>query len=171
MREDDPFDLFIAATHIRYCYYSETFKILGSTFGMCVLQVRRRRRRRRRRRGGGEDNEVKHTCILHLYLYSCVCIRAHTHTCTHTHTHVRHTHTHTPSLSLSLPLSLSAQDFEALTPNLLARTVETVEGGGVIVILLRTMTSLRQLYTMTMDVHMRYRTETHQDVVGRFNER
>lgn len=42
------------------------------------------------------------------------------------------------------------QDFEALTPNLLARTVETVEGGGLVIILLRTMNSLKQLYTMTM---------------------
>ena len=42
------------------------------------------------------------------------------------------------------------QDFEALTPNLLARTVETVEGGGIAVVLLRSMTSLKQLYTMTM---------------------
>ena len=39
VRQDDPFDLFIAATPIRYCYYAETFKILGSTYGMCVLQV------------------------------------------------------------------------------------------------------------------------------------
>jgi N-acetyltransferase 10 len=100
VREDDPFDLFVSSTDIRYCYYSETHKILGNTFGMCVLQ-----------------------------------------------------------------------DFEALTPNLLARTVETVEGGGLIVILLRTLTSLRQLVTMTMDVHTRFRTESHQDVVGRFNER
>lgn len=44
----------------------------------------------------------------------------------------------------------SFQDFEALTPNLLARTVETVEGGGLVVVLLRTMNSLKQLYTMTM---------------------
>ncbi len=129
---------------------------------------------------------------------------------------------------------LVGQDFEALTPNLLARTVETVEGGGLVVLLLRSVDSLRQLYTMTMvraarlllfsqfsqvrkqqrfqhscqscfqvttpnkpvvakalwgtdhksfevitatgmfspqDVHMRYRTEAHQDVVGRFNER
>ncbi|NXI93775.1 NAT10 acetyltransferase, partial [Psophia crepitans] len=100
VKDDDPFELFIAATNIRYCYYNETHKILGNTFGMCVLQ-----------------------------------------------------------------------DFEALTPNLLARTVETVEGGGIVVILLRTMNSLKQLYTMTMDVHSRYRTEAHQDVVGRFNER
>ena len=42
------------------------------------------------------------------------------------------------------------QDFEALTPNLLARTIETVEGGGLVVLLLKTMSSLRQLYTMTM---------------------
>lgn len=100
IKEDDPFELFVAATNIRYCYYNETHKILGNTYGMCVLQ-----------------------------------------------------------------------DFEALTPNLLARTIETVEGGGMIVILLRTMSSLKQLYTMTMDVHSRYRTEAHQDVVGRFNER
>lgn len=63
------------------------------------------------------------------------------------------------------------QDFEALTPNLLARTVETVEGGGIVAIVLRSMTSLKQLYTLAMDVHARYRTESHQDVVGRFNER
>ncbi|XP_063992726.1 RNA cytidine acetyltransferase [Diachasmimorpha longicaudata] len=63
------------------------------------------------------------------------------------------------------------QDFEALTPNLLARTIETVEGGGVIVLLLQSVNSLKQLYTMSMDVHQRYRTEAHQNVVCRFNER
>lgn len=36
---DDPFSLFMASTNIRYCYYAETHKILGNTFGMCVLQV------------------------------------------------------------------------------------------------------------------------------------
>ena len=97
---ENPFELFVASTNIRYCYYKETQKILGNTYGMCVLQ-----------------------------------------------------------------------DFEALTPNLLARTVETVEGGGIVVILLRSMTSLKQLYTLSMDVHARYRTESHADVVGRFNER
>ena len=63
------------------------------------------------------------------------------------------------------------QDFEALTPNLLARTVETVEGGGIIVLLLSNLESLSQLYTLTMDVHSRFRTESHQNVVARFNER
>ena len=98
--DQDPFEAFISNQHIRYVYYKETEKILGNTYGMCILQ-----------------------------------------------------------------------DFEALTPNLLARTVETVEGGGLVVILLKSMTSLKQLYTMTMDVHSRYRTEAHGDVVARFNER
>lgn len=96
----DPFESFISNQNIRYVYYKETEKILGNTYGMCILQ-----------------------------------------------------------------------DFEALTPNLLARTIETVEGGGIIVILLKTMSSLKQLYTMTMDIHSRYRTEAHGDVVARFNER
>ena len=63
------------------------------------------------------------------------------------------------------------QDFEAISPNLLARTVETVEGGGLIVLLLSDLNSLTQLYTLSMDVHSRLRTQSHQDVVGRFNER
>ncbi|KZS93422.1 DUF699-domain-containing protein [Sistotremastrum niveocremeum HHB9708] len=98
--EQDPFEIFVTVTDIRYTYYKDSHKILGNTFGMCVLQ-----------------------------------------------------------------------DFEAITPNLLARTIETVEGGGMVVLLLRTMTSLKQLYTMTMDVHSRYRTSAHDAVVARFNER
>jgi len=97
---DDPFELFISSTNIRWTYYKESEKILGQTFGMCVLQ-----------------------------------------------------------------------DFEALTPNLLARTIETVEGGGVIILLLKTVKSLKQLYTMSMDVHARFRTEAHHEVIPRFNER
>lgn len=100
INEQDPFEAFISNQNIRYVYYKETEKILGNTYGMCILQ-----------------------------------------------------------------------DFEAITPNLLARTIETVEGGGLVVILLKSMTSLKQLYTMTMDIHSRYRTEAHNDVVARFNER
>lgn len=66
---------------------------------------------------------------------------------------------------------LVLQDFEALTPNLLARTVETVQGGGIVALLLQSMKSLKQLYTMTMDVHSRYRTESSDDPIARFNER
>ncbi|KAK2459458.1 hypothetical protein APHAL10511_008518 [Amanita phalloides] len=98
--EQNPFEIFVTVTDIRYTYYKESHKILGNTYGMCVLQ-----------------------------------------------------------------------DFEAITPNLLARTIETVEGGGLVVLLLKTMTSLKQLYTMTMDVHARYRTSSHDSVVARFNER
>ena len=83
--EQDPFEIFITVTDIRYTYYKESHKILGQTYGMCVLQ-----------------------------------------------------------------------DFEAITPNLLARTIETVEGGGLVVILLKTMSSLRQLYTMTMVRRRKY---------------
>ncbi|RMZ85057.1 hypothetical protein DV738_g165, partial [Chaetothyriales sp. CBS 135597] len=97
---DDPFELFVTLNNIRYVFYKETEKILGNTYGMCILQ-----------------------------------------------------------------------DFDALTPNLLARTIETVEGGGLVVLLLKGMRSLKQLYTMSMDVHARYRTEAHDDVVARFNER
>ncbi|KDQ51270.1 hypothetical protein JAAARDRAFT_185315 [Jaapia argillacea MUCL 33604] len=98
--EQNPFEIFITVTDIRYTYYKESEKILGNTYGMCVLQ-----------------------------------------------------------------------DFEAITPNLLARTIETVEGGGLVVLLLKTMSSLRQLYTMAMDVHARYRTSSHDTVIARFNER
>jgi N-acetyltransferase 10 len=45
---------------------------------------------------------------------------------------------------------LVLQDYEAITPNLLARTIETVEGGGIVVLLFKTMSSLKQLYTMAM---------------------
>ena len=67
------------------------------------------------------------------------------------------------------------QDFEALTPNILCRTLETVEGGGIIVILLRTMSSLRQLFSVTMDMHKKYRSNEDEanvsDIEPRFNER
>ncbi|WFD35103.1 N-acetyltransferase 10 [Malassezia cuniculi] len=97
----DPFELFVGVTDIRYCYYKDTPKILGRTFGMLVLQ-----------------------------------------------------------------------DFEAITPNTLARTIETVQGGGIVVLLLQTMTSLRQLYSLSMDVHARYRSaSSDEEPVARFNER
>ena len=97
---NDPFHLFLAATNVRFCYFKETQNILGSTYGMLVLQ-----------------------------------------------------------------------DFEGITPNILARTIETVEGGGMVVLLLPGMDSLKQLYTMTMDVHSRFRTNTQHEITARFNER
>ncbi|KAI0023892.1 GNAT acetyltransferase 2-domain-containing protein [Xylariomycetidae sp. FL0641] len=97
---EDPFELFVSLHDIRYVYYKETEKILGNTYGMCILQ-----------------------------------------------------------------------DFEAITPNILARTIETVQGGGLCILLLKGMNSLKQLYSLSMDVHSRYRTEAYDDVVARFNER
>ncbi|KMT08634.1 hypothetical protein BVRB_6g139110 [Beta vulgaris subsp. vulgaris] len=96
----DPFSLFIESGGITYCLYKDSERVLGNTFGMCILQ-----------------------------------------------------------------------DFEALTPNLLARTIETVEGGGIIILLLRSLSSLTSLCTMVMDVHERFRTESHSEAAGRFNER
>lgn len=72
----------------------------------------------------------------------------------------------------SLPATLQSlwltclQDFEALTPNLLARTIETVEGGGLVILLLSNLKSLTQLYSLTMDVHSRLRTDAHQHITG-----
>uniref|UniRef100_A0A0G4FX21 RNA cytidine acetyltransferase n=1 Tax=Chromera velia CCMP2878 TaxID=1169474 RepID=A0A0G4FX21_9ALVE len=97
---EDPFELFVTSTKIRYCYYKDSHLILGQTFGMCVLQ-----------------------------------------------------------------------DFEALTPNILCRTIETCQGGGLVVVLLKTMSSLRQLYSLSLDAHTKLRTATHKDVEPRFNER
>ncbi|AQK92442.1 RNA cytidine acetyltransferase 1 [Zea mays] len=96
----DPFSLFMETSDITYCLYRDSERVLGNTFGMCILQ-----------------------------------------------------------------------DFEALTPNLLARTIETVEGGGLIILLLRSLSSLTSLYTMVMDVHERFRTESHTQAAARFNER
>ena len=68
--------------------------------------------------------------------------------------------------AVSTTAATCAQDFEALTPNLLARTIETVEGGGIVVLLLSSMQSLTRLFSLTMDVHSRLRTDSHQDVTG-----
>nr|XP_011468502.1 PREDICTED: UPF0202 protein At3g57940-like [Fragaria vesca subsp. vesca] len=46
---------------------------------------------------------------------------------------------------------------------------ETVEGGGLIILLLRSLTSLTNLYTM--DVHDRFQTESHSQATGCFNVR
>jgi N-acetyltransferase 10 len=91
---------FFAMAKITYCFYKDTEKILGKTYGMLVLQ-----------------------------------------------------------------------DFEALTPNILARTMETVRGGGCIIMLLKKMESLRRLYSLTMDAHARFSTHGYSHIRPRFNER
>lgn len=66
---------------------------------------------------------------------------------------------------------LILQDFEALTPNTLCRTVETVEGGGLIIFLIQTLSSLKQLYSLTMDIHHKFKTYNFQQLQPRFNQR
>lgn len=80
---ENPFELFVSSTEIRWCYYKDSKNILGQTYGMLVLQ-----------------------------------------------------------------------DFESMTANLLCRTIETVEGGGIITILLKNMTSLKQFYSMVMVIFL-----------------
>ncbi|KAL7290295.1 hypothetical protein TKK_0015995 [Trichogramma kaykai] len=62
-------------------------------------------------------------------------------------------------------------DFNALTPNLLARTVETVQSGGIVVLLLSSVKNLEQFHTMDMNVHRRFKTESHKKITHRFNKR
>eukprot|EP00920_Eleutheroschizon_duboscqi_P022449 GHVT01054429.1.p1 GENE.GHVT01054429.1~~GHVT01054429.1.p1 ORF type:complete len:155 (+),score=23.21 GHVT01054429.1:580-1044(+) len=38
---DEPFQLFVSTTDIRYCYYRESGNILGQSFDLCILQVTR----------------------------------------------------------------------------------------------------------------------------------
>ena len=144
LEQEDPFSLFVTSTDIRYCYYHDTHKILGNTFGMCMCPV------------------------LH-FLH-------------HFNPTVKPTpgglgraqsrHSTSPSSTTNLRTTqccerqVCMQDFEALTPNLLARTIESVAGGGIVVLLLGTLTSLMQLFSLTVDVHSRLRTESHQDVTG-----
>ncbi|GMH82618.1 hypothetical protein TrST_g12516 [Triparma strigata] len=63
------------------------------------------------------------------------------------------------------------QDFQSITPSLLAQTIETCRGGGTIVFLLSSVSSLKSVYAMTMDVHSRYRGSSKEEVKPRFVER
>uniref|UniRef100_T1K0U0 RNA cytidine acetyltransferase n=1 Tax=Tetranychus urticae TaxID=32264 RepID=T1K0U0_TETUR len=97
---EDPFEIFVRSTSIRWCYYHETDRILGNSFDLLVIQ-----------------------------------------------------------------------DFEALTPNVLARTIETVAGGGFIIFLFSK--SMDSIGSLKMDIHRKYQTEYGQnkEVVSRFNKR
>mmetsp|Transcript_30059 Transcript_30059/g.76168 ORF Transcript_30059/g.76168 Transcript_30059/m.76168 type:complete len:263 (-) Transcript_30059:3-791(-) len=85
---------------IRYCYYKETKKILGNTFGMCILQ-----------------------------------------------------------------------DFESITPNSLARIIETIEGGGVIIFLLETINPLKNLHHLSLEIYNNFKNQTVKAVTSRFLDR
>lgn len=66
---------------------------------------------------------------------------------------------------------LILQDFQAITPNLLCRTIETVQGGGLIIFLFNNMSSLKQLHSIVMDFHHKLHTSNIKDVYPRFNDR
>ena len=57
---------------------------------------------------------------------------------------------------------LIPQHFETITPNLLCRTIETVD--GIIIFSLSNITSLKQIDTISMDAHDRYSTESNQQI-------
>lgn len=106
----DPFSLFMETSDITYCLYRDSERVLGNTFGMCILQV------------------LPEAFVLFHLVKSAIL----------------------GFLVAEFSLLMMLQDFEALTPNLLARTIETVEGGGLIILLLRSLSSLTSLYTMVM---------------------
>ncbi|KAG8198249.1 hypothetical protein JTE90_021506 [Oedothorax gibbosus] len=64
---------------------------------------------------------------------------------------------------------LVVQDFEALTPNTLARIIECVEGGGIIIFVLPV--PVMKLLGMQMDAHAKFATESHPCVKPLFNHR
>ena len=66
---------------------------------------------------------------------------------------------------------LILQDFEAITPNVLCRTIETVQGGGLVFFLFNKMSNLEQLHEMVMDVHSKYITSSSNELQPRFNKR
>eukprot|EP00702_Spironucleus_salmonicida_P007154 EST48445.1 N-acetyltransferase-like protein [Spironucleus salmonicida] len=70
---------------------------------------------------------------------------------------------------------LILQDFQSLTPNTLAKCVETVRGGGMIILLITSVQNLKDLSEAKMDVHKRYITKSQMfnssQCVNRFTER
>nr|UXY87049.1 N-acetyltransferase 10 [Cryptomonas sp.] len=91
---------FLSVTKIQYCYYNEINKILGNTFGMCILE-----------------------------------------------------------------------NFEALSPNILAKVIETIEGGGVVIFLLDTVNSIDRFHSISMDIYKKFETGSYKRISGRFLER
>ncbi|KAL2458280.1 hypothetical protein Fot_55757 [Forsythia ovata] len=62
------------------------------------------------------------------------------------------------------------QDFEDLTPNVLARTIETVEGGGLVILLLHSLSPTAGFITMAEGVNESFTAQSSM-VVSRFNKR
>ena len=80
-----------------YCCYDETRKILGNTFGMCILE-----------------------------------------------------------------------DFELISPNVLARVIETIEGGGLILLTTQTSNSLKNLKNLSLEIYKNWNSHTFSKITSRF---
>ncbi|XP_054719311.1 RNA cytidine acetyltransferase-like [Uloborus diversus] len=66
---------------------------------------------------------------------------------------------------------LIVEDFNGVTPNILARIIECVRGGGMVIMLFPTIQRLQDLADLEMDVHSHYCTYSHSEVIPRFNKR
>lgn len=88
---------FFKNININYCYYTETRKILGNTYGMCILE-----------------------------------------------------------------------DFESISPNILARVIETVEGGGLIIFNIRTLNVIKNLENLSFDLYKNLKTHFFSSITSRF---
>ncbi|KAH0793554.1 RNA cytidine acetyltransferase [Histomonas meleagridis] len=66
---------------------------------------------------------------------------------------------------------LILQDFQSIRPNYLARTIETVQGGGAIILLLDTMQNLEDLYKVSMAYQKGMRNDIFGTTSNRFNRR
>ena len=66
---------------------------------------------------------------------------------------------------------LVLQDFQDITPNNLARTIETISGGGTILLLLDKMENLEDLYKVSMSFHNRMKSEAFGSTSNRFISR
>ncbi|AFP65232.1 N-acetyltransferase 10 (nucleomorph) [Chroomonas mesostigmatica CCMP1168] len=91
---------FFKLKKIRHCFYEETKKILGNTYGMCILQ-----------------------------------------------------------------------DFESITPNSLARIVETIEGGGIIIFTMDSSISIKNIHDISLKIYQKFKNQVSTTVTGRFLDR
>jgi len=88
---------FLKKLDITYCYYDQTRKILGNTYGICILE-----------------------------------------------------------------------DFEAISPNILARVIETIEGGGIIIFMIETVNSIENLRKVSLNVHKNWNSHVFSTITSRF---
>lgn len=91
---------FTKSSDIRYCYYKETKKILGNTYGMCILS-----------------------------------------------------------------------EFESMTPNSMARIVESVQGGGTIIFLMDTSNYNKNLHELGFEIYKNFKNQSCKPLITRFLDR